>query len=195
MASQGVEPPAAAPPTEAAPQENKPQTPNRNQGGGRGGGRGRGRGNQGRGRGRGGRDGGRGNGPVSIAPTTGVPYGHVPGYLPGSSSLVEELEKRILIVLRDGRHVVGILRSFDQYSNLVLAESTERKVHGHKDGNVYFSDVPMGVYIVRGDSIVLLGQVAPADGMTKVEPAELDKMIKESGEAVLEWDFDKDLQA
>jgi hypothetical protein len=28
--------------------------------------------------------------------------------LPGSSSLVEELEKRILIVLRDGRHIVGV---------------------------------------------------------------------------------------
>lgn len=53
----------------------------------------------------------------------------------------------------------------------------------------------MGVYIVRGDSIVLLGQVAPDEGMKKVELAELDEMIKGSGEAVLEWDFDKDLQA
>lgn len=45
---------------------------------------------------------------TSIAPGTGVPYGHVPGYLPGSSSLVEELDKRVLIVLRDGRHLVGV---------------------------------------------------------------------------------------
>ena len=43
-----------------------------------------------------------------IAPTTGVPFGHVPAYLPGSSSLVEELDKRIMIVLRDGRHLVGV---------------------------------------------------------------------------------------
>lgn len=77
----------------------------------------------------------------------------------------------------------------------MLADSTERKVHRHKDGTIYFSDVPMGVYIVRGDSIVLLGQVAPDEGMKKVELAELDEMIKGSGEAVLEWDFDKDLQA
>lgn len=49
-----------------------------------------------------------GGGPAVIAPTSGVPYGHVPGYLPGSSSLVEELDKRILIVLRDGRHLVGV---------------------------------------------------------------------------------------
>lgn len=202
MASQAPPPGAAATPAADTPaaadaptQENKPQTPNRNQGRGGRGGRGRGNQGRGRGRGRGGGDGGRGNGPVSIAPNSGIPYGHVPGYLPGSSSLVEELEKRILIVLRDGRHVVGILRSFDQYSNLVLADSTERKVHRHKDGTVYFSDVPMGVYIVRGDSIVLLGQVAPDDGMKKVEPAELEEMTKGSDHAALEWDFDKDLQA
>lgn len=115
MASQAPPPvmaaaPAAAPAATAAPKEDnkKAQTPNRNTGRGRGGrGRGnQGRGNQGRGRGR---DGGRG-GPVSVAPNTGIPYGHVPGYLPGSSSLVEELEKRILIVLRDGRHIVGVSR-------------------------------------------------------------------------------------
>lgn len=86
--------------------------------GGRGsrnpGGRGsQGRGGRGRGDGRGsgrGRGGGRGgdSGPTSLAPTTGIPYGHVPGYLPGSSSLVEELDKRVLIVLRDGRHLIGV---------------------------------------------------------------------------------------
>lgn len=85
-----------------------------------------GRGNHqvGRGQGRGGRGrqnnaGGRGTpqqgrgagGPATVAPTSGVPYGHVPGYLPGSSSLVEELDKRVLIVLRDGRHLVGVSAS------------------------------------------------------------------------------------
>ena len=45
---------------------------------------------------------------TKVAPTTGVPFGHVPAYLPGSSSLVEELDQRIMIVLRDGRHLVGV---------------------------------------------------------------------------------------
>lgn len=49
-----------------------------------------------------------GPGPVSIAPTTGIPFGHIPAYLPGSSSLVEELNTRMLVVLRDGRHLVGV---------------------------------------------------------------------------------------
>jgi len=151
---------------------------------------GRGEGRAGR-RGGGRRGGGRGGGgcrggrsPLSfgnnnfvankIAPTTGVPFGHVPAYLPGSSSLVEELDQRIMVVLRDGRHLVGTFRSFDQYSNIVLDNVSERRFHnqgknrnsddkGENNNNnkqiTYFTDVPLGMYIVRGDSIVLLGQV------------------------------------
>lgn len=46
--------------------------------------------------------------PVSVHSGSGVPFGHVPAYLPGSSSLVEELDQRILIVLRDGKHLIGV---------------------------------------------------------------------------------------
>jgi len=47
-------------------------------------------------------------------------------YLPGAASLVEQLDSRILIILRDGRNLVGFLRSFDQFMNLVLEETHER---------------------------------------------------------------------
>lgn len=111
MASQAPPPgmaPQGNPPAQevAAGASAPPQQHNQGRGGGgRGRNQGRGRTNKGRGRGRGE---GRGDGPVGIAPTSGIPYGHVPAYLPGSSSLVEELEKRVLVVLRDGRHIVGV---------------------------------------------------------------------------------------
>ena len=41
-------------------------------------------------------------------PMSGVPFGYVPAFLPGSASLVEQLDRRIMIVLRDGRHLVGV---------------------------------------------------------------------------------------
>lgn len=44
----------------------------------------------------------------NVAPTSGLPYGYVPAYLPGSASLVEQLDQTMLIVLRDGRHLVGV---------------------------------------------------------------------------------------
>ena len=47
-------------------------------------------------------------------------------YLFGAASLIEDLDRKILVVLRDGRHLVGCLRSFDQYLNLVLEDTHER---------------------------------------------------------------------
>jgi len=43
-----------------------------------------------------------------LNPNSGIPYGHVPAYLPGSASLVEQLDQRVLVVLRDGKHVIGV---------------------------------------------------------------------------------------
>jgi len=38
--------------------------------------------------------------------------------------LVEQLDKRLLVVLRDGRHLSGVMRSFDQFSNMVRHGTT-----------------------------------------------------------------------
>lgn len=56
---------------------------------------------------------------VSVHSSSGVPFGHVPAYLPGSASLVEELDKRVLIVLRDGKHLIGV-SSFSTYQAIQL---------------------------------------------------------------------------
>ena len=47
-------------------------------------------------------------------------------YFPGAASLLEQLDKTILLILRDGRHFVGCLRSFDAFLNLVLEDTHER---------------------------------------------------------------------
>ena len=73
-------------------------------------------------------------------------------YLPGAASMIEEVDKKVMIVLRDGRHLTGKLRSFDQFMNLILEDTYERVFLTGK-----FSDVPLGLYIVRGDTIVLMG--------------------------------------
>lgn len=48
------------------------------------------------------------HGPAAVHSGTGLPHGHVPAYLPGSASLVEELDEKLMIVLRDGKHIVGV---------------------------------------------------------------------------------------
>ncbi|XP_064631295.1 U6 snRNA-associated Sm-like protein LSm1 [Lineus longissimus] len=75
-------------------------------------------------------------------------------YLPGTASLIEEIDKKLLIVLRDGRTLIGWLRSVDQFANLVLQGTIERIHVGKKYG-----DIPRGIFVVRGENVVLLGEI------------------------------------
>ena len=77
-------------------------------------------------------------------------------YMPGTASLIEEIDKKQLVVLRDGRILIGYLRSVDQFANLVLHKSVERI---HVDS--MFGDIPKGIFVVRGENVVLLGEVDP----------------------------------
>lgn len=76
------------------------------------------------------------------------------GKLPGAASLYEHVDKEILVCLRDGRNFKGYLRSFDQYANVVLDNAVERLAI--EDA---YADVPLGVLIVRGENVMLLGEV------------------------------------
>ncbi|VDP41227.1 unnamed protein product [Soboliphyme baturini] len=64
----------------------------------------------------------------------------------------------MLIVLRDGRTLIGYLRSVDQFANLVLSHTIER-IHV---GQLY-GDIPRGVFVIRGENVVLLGEIVRAD--------------------------------
>lgn len=101
-------------------------------------------------------------------------------HLPGTASLVAQLDKDVLIELLDGRHLIGVLRSFDQFGttkranpsfaranvplscaivvpfragNMVLEGARERHYIDRE-----YADVPLGLYIVRGENVVFLGE-------------------------------------
>lgn len=65
-----------------------------------------------------------------------------------------KLIKKLMVLLRDGRTLIGFLRSVDQFANLVLHRTIER-IHV---GNEY-GDIPRGVFIIRGENVVLLGEI------------------------------------
>lgn len=87
------------------------------------------------------------------------------------------------MLLRDGRKLLGILRSFDQFgtncsivivqgftchsffndrkcyisyisANAVLEEACERVIVGD-----LYCDIPLGLYIIRGENVVLIGEL------------------------------------
>lgn len=64
------------------------------------------------------------------------------------------ITEKLMVLLRDGRTLIGYLRSVDQFANLVLHQTIER-IHV---GNEY-GDIPRGVFIIRGENVVLLGEI------------------------------------
>lgn len=80
-----------------------------------------------------------------------------------SGALVDIVDKKILVSLRDGRSLIGVLRSYDQFANLVLQDAIERihvgvgKEEERKTGQ--YADIWRGIYLIRGENVVLLGEV------------------------------------
>lgn len=71
-----------------------------------------------------------------------------------SGALIDCVDKKMVLVLRDNTKLFGVLRSFDQYGNLVFQDSYER---------IYiddcYADIPKGVYLIRGENVVLMGEI------------------------------------
>jgi len=62
--------------------------------------------------------------------------------------------EKLMVLLRDGRTLIGVLRSVDQFANIVLQDTIER-IHVNKE----YGDIPRGIFIVRGENVVLLGEI------------------------------------
>ncbi|KAG0359398.1 SM-like, degradation of cytoplasmic mRNAs and positively regulates transcription initiation [Podila minutissima] len=102
-----------------------------------------------------------------------------------STSLVDCVDKKLLVVLRDGRKLIGILRSFDQFANLVLQDTIERIYVGDAYG-----DIPRGIFIIRGENVVLLGEIdldkedesplreVPVEEILQVQREEMEARVK-----------------
>ncbi|KAG2128735.1 hypothetical protein DEU56DRAFT_818815 [Suillus clintonianus] len=74
------------------------------------------------------------------------------------SSLQGYVDRRVLLVLQDGRAIVGVLAGYDQKSNVVLSDSKER-IYSIDEG---VEEVELGLYLVKGDMIVLIGEIDEA---------------------------------
>jgi U6 snRNA-associated Sm-like protein LSm8 len=66
--------------------------------------------------------------------------------------------EKVLVITADGRTLVGDLLSCDQLTNIVLNNTTERIIRPPEDPEPS-SEVPHGLYLVRGDNITICGLV------------------------------------
>ncbi|TKA32226.1 hypothetical protein B0A54_14990 [Friedmanniomyces endolithicus] len=71
-----------------------------------------------------------------------------------AAQLLDLTDKKLMVVLRDGRKLIGVLRSWDQFGNLVMQDTAERLfVQG------LYADIERGLFLVRGENITLLGEI------------------------------------
>jgi small nuclear ribonucleoprotein (snRNP)-like protein len=68
---------------------------------------------------------------------------------PKQNIISELVGKVVCIVTLEGRCLVGMLRGIDSVNNLVLENSHERTFHADRGMEME----PMGLYLVRGDSL------------------------------------------
>lgn len=72
--------------------------------------------------------------------------------------LKDLVDSTVSIVTNDGRHIVGTLTGFDKVQNTILTDSFERIYSKEAPAEM----VPLGLYVVRGDSIAVIGEVDAA---------------------------------
>uniref|UniRef100_A0A3B3RAM3 U6 snRNA-associated Sm-like protein LSm1 n=1 Tax=Paramormyrops kingsleyae TaxID=1676925 RepID=A0A3B3RAM3_9TELE len=90
-------------------------------------------------------------------------------------SLVLRCREKHLVLLRDGRTLIGFLRSIDQFANLVLHQTVERIHVGKKYG-----DIPRGIFIVRGENVVLLGEIdLEKENDTVLQQVSIEEILEE----------------
>ena len=65
------------------------------------------------------------------------------------------VDKITQVVTNDGRNIVGVLKGFDQTTNIILDECHERVF----SATAGVEQVVLGLYIIRGDNIAMIGEV------------------------------------
>ncbi|OAA54034.1 ribonucleoprotein (LSM) domain, eukaryotic/archaea-type [Cordyceps fumosorosea ARSEF 2679] len=120
-----------------------------------------------------------------------------------AAQLLDLTDKKLMVVLRDGRKLVGVLRSWDQFANIVLQSTTERifallpqpettttdtaatPAPAPAPRGLY-ADIFHGIFLVRGENVLLLGEIdldrddLPPPGY---EEAELSRVRRLADEA------------
>jgi len=99
--------------------------------------------------------------------------------------LLDLTDKKLMVSLRDGRKLIGVLRSWDQFANLVL-QSTIERIFTPPTATTpgLFADIPHGVFLVRGENVLLLGEIDLDDedrdpeGYTRGELKEVKARVK-----------------
>ncbi|KAK9368490.1 hypothetical protein V1509DRAFT_623065 [Lipomyces kononenkoae] len=67
---------------------------------------------------------------------------------PTTPELKKYMDKRLFVQLNGSRKVIGVLRGYDVFLNLVLDDAVEEKTGGER--------IRIGTIVIRGNSVVMM---------------------------------------
>ncbi|KAL3230740.1 Sm-like protein LSm1 [Nakaseomyces bracarensis] len=101
-----------------------------------------------------------------------------------TAAIVSSVDRKIFVLLRDGKLLFGVLRTFDQYANLILQDCVERiDIPELKE----YAEEERGIFMIRGENVVMLGEVdidkedQPLEALKRI-PFEEAQKIKQQKE-------------
>ena len=103
-----------------------------------------------------------------------------PDGLTSVAILIGYIDKKVMTILQDGSIYIGFLRTFDQYGTILLHKTIER-IYIESD----YGEIPLGVFLIRSDNIVLIGEIEP----DKEYPVGLNLLPKEYKYLRLSFDW------
>lgn len=68
--------------------------------------------------------------------------------------LLSFMDRRVLVLMADGRIIIGTCKGFDPNSNLVLSQAHERIFSTTQP----VTQLPMGACVLRGDMVSVVGE-------------------------------------
>ena len=71
------------------------------------------------------------------------------------NKIYNDIIEKINVLTNDGKTLIGTLKGFDQFINIILEDAIER-VYSPDEG---VEEVPLGLYLIRGDNITLVGEI------------------------------------
>eukprot|EP00069_Balaena_mysticetus_P003609 bmy_16859T0 len=93
-------------------------------------------------------------------------------YMPGTASLIEDIDTAHLYI---GLGATTLQSSSCPEANLVLHQTVERIHVGKKYG-----DIPRGIFVVRGENVVLLGEIdLEKESDTPLQQVSIEEILEE----------------
>ncbi|CCD23567.1 Lsm1p NDAI_0B05340 [Naumovozyma dairenensis CBS 421] len=102
-----------------------------------------------------------------------------------TAAIVSSVDRKIFVLLRDGRLLFGVLRTFDQYANLILQHCVERIYLSEENK---YAEQELGIFMIRGENVVMLGEVdidkedQPLELMERISFKDASKIKKNNDE-------------